>query len=149
MSATARASRGQTAVEKIVERHVVGSAGTVRAGDFVSVKPHHVMTHDNTAAVMLKFAELGAEIDTLDVPVVAPETPPPAQDADAWHQRIHMTRKLPQTRLCSSFPIYEKMRESQNYIMPPETRLSLRFLILWGHLALLLHACAAKSSRGE
>lgn len=28
-----------------------------------------------------RFAELGAEIDTLDVPVVAPETPPPAQDA--------------------------------------------------------------------
>jgi homoaconitate hydratase len=32
----------------------------LRAGDFISVKPRHVMTHDNTAPVMKKFSELGA-----------------------------------------------------------------------------------------
>jgi homoaconitate hydratase len=52
----------QTLIEKIVQRHAVGqSAGRgVRAGDFVTVRPRHVMTHDNTAAVIKKFAAIGA-----------------------------------------------------------------------------------------
>ncbi len=32
----------------------------MRAGDFVSIRPRHVMTHDNTAAVMPKFKQIGA-----------------------------------------------------------------------------------------
>ena len=32
----------------------------LRAGDFVSIKPHHVMTHDNTSAVLKKFKAIGA-----------------------------------------------------------------------------------------
>ncbi len=53
---------GQTVVEKIAERHMTeGPEGRpVRAGDFVTVRPRHVMTHDNTAAVMKKFAAIGA-----------------------------------------------------------------------------------------
>jgi len=53
---------GQTAVEKIVESHLAeGPKGRpVRAGDFVSLKPKHVMTHDNTSAVMKKFQSIGA-----------------------------------------------------------------------------------------
>ena len=36
-------------------------AGTVvRAGDFVSIRPRHVMTHDNTGAVIPKFKQIGA-----------------------------------------------------------------------------------------
>jgi homoaconitate hydratase len=53
---------GLTLVEKIAARHADGlAAGTVvRAGDFVSIRPRHVMTHDNTAAVMPKFKQIGA-----------------------------------------------------------------------------------------
>ncbi len=52
---------GQTVVEKITQAYMAeGPSRPLRAGDFVSVRPHHVMTHDNTAAVMAKFASLGA-----------------------------------------------------------------------------------------
>jgi homoaconitate hydratase len=52
---------GQTAIEKIVQKHMTeGPRGReVRAGDFVSLRPRHVMTHDNTSAVMKKFKSLG------------------------------------------------------------------------------------------
>ena len=41
---------GLTLVEKIAARHADGLAlGTVvRSGDFISIRPRHVMTHDNT-----------------------------------------------------------------------------------------------------
>ncbi len=53
---------GLTLVEKIAARHADGlAAGTVvRAGDFVSIRPRHVMTHDNTGAVIPKFEQIGA-----------------------------------------------------------------------------------------
>src|ERR1700745_3157529 len=53
---------GVTLVEKIAARHADGLAsGTVvRAGDFVSIRPLHVMTHDNTGAVIPKFKQIGA-----------------------------------------------------------------------------------------
>ncbi len=53
----------QTVTEKIVQQHAVGLPGEyeVRAGDMVTVRPHHVMTHDNTAAVKVKFETIGAE----------------------------------------------------------------------------------------
>jgi homoaconitate hydratase len=53
---------GQTVVEKIVAAHMTsGPDRPLRAGDFVSVRPRHVMTHDNTAAVLNKFEALGLE----------------------------------------------------------------------------------------
>src|SRR6516225_1715612 len=53
---------GLTLVEKIAARHADGlPKGTVvRAGDFVSIRPRHVMTHDNTGAVIPKFKQIGA-----------------------------------------------------------------------------------------
>src|SRR5713226_1265326 len=53
---------GLTLVEKIAARHADGlAAGTVvRAGDFISIRPRHVMTHDNTGAVIPKFTQIGA-----------------------------------------------------------------------------------------
>ncbi len=52
---------GQTIVEKISQRHMTeGPDRPLRAGDVVSLSPRHVMTHDNTAAVMKKFAAIGA-----------------------------------------------------------------------------------------
>src|SRR5437868_6549333 len=53
---------GLTLVEKIAARHADGLApgAVVRAGDFVSIRPRHVMTHDNTGAVIPKFRQIGA-----------------------------------------------------------------------------------------
>jgi homoaconitate hydratase len=52
---------GQTIVEKIARAHMTeGPARPLRAGDVVSLRPRHVMTHDNTAPVMAKFRTLGA-----------------------------------------------------------------------------------------
>src|SRR6476660_6505524 len=53
---------GLTLVEKIAARHADGLApgAIVRAGDFVSIRPRHVMTHDNTGAVIPKFKQIGA-----------------------------------------------------------------------------------------
>ncbi len=53
---------GQTLVEKIATAHAVGIASgeLVHAGDFIRIRPRHVMTHDNTSAVMSKFKTIGA-----------------------------------------------------------------------------------------
>ena len=51
----------QTIVEKIAQAHLAeGPKRPLRAGDFVSIRPHHIMTHDNTSAVMKKFQGIGA-----------------------------------------------------------------------------------------
>lgn len=47
---------GQNVVEKIVQKYAVNlpPGHLVRSGEFVSIRPAYVMTHDNTAAVMSK-----------------------------------------------------------------------------------------------
>src|SRR5271170_281308 len=53
---------GQTIVEQIAQTHLAeGPKRPLRTGDFVSIRPHHVMTHDNTSAVMSKFKGIGAK----------------------------------------------------------------------------------------
>ncbi|HEB61049.1 MAG TPA: homoaconitase, partial [Phycisphaeraceae bacterium] len=54
---------GQTLIEKIATRHALGLAEGEKAysGDFLTIQPRHIMTHDNTSAVMKKFTGLGAE----------------------------------------------------------------------------------------
>jgi homoaconitate hydratase len=52
---------GQTVVEKIAQTHMAeGPDRPLRPGDFLSIRPRHVMTHDNTSAVMAKFKAIGA-----------------------------------------------------------------------------------------
>ncbi|RMF76806.1 MAG: homoaconitase [Acidobacteria bacterium] len=51
---------GHTVVEKIAAAHRVDSDAVPAAGEFVAIRPRHVMTHDNTAAVLIKFRALGA-----------------------------------------------------------------------------------------
>jgi homoaconitate hydratase len=53
---------GQTAIEKIMTRYAVGlgEGEKVHAGDFVTMRPKHIMTHDNTGAVIPKFKSIGA-----------------------------------------------------------------------------------------
>ena len=53
---------GQTITEKIAQKHLAeGPDRPLRTGDFVSIRPHYVMTHDNTSAVMSKFKGIGAK----------------------------------------------------------------------------------------
>ncbi|MGA7574608.1 MAG: homoaconitase [Terriglobales bacterium] len=52
---------GQTIVEKIAQLHMTeGPSRPLRTGDFLSIRPHRCMTHDNTSAVMSKFKGIGA-----------------------------------------------------------------------------------------
>lgn len=51
----------QTVVEKIAQAHMTeGPDRRLRTGDVISLKPRHLLTHDNTAAVMEKFKAIGA-----------------------------------------------------------------------------------------
>jgi homoaconitate hydratase len=53
---------GQTITEKIAQTHMSeGPKRPLRTGDFLSIRPHRCMTHDNTSAVMSKFKGLGAK----------------------------------------------------------------------------------------
>lgn len=55
-------SRGQNLTEKIVQRYAVGlpQGKKVFSGDYVSIKPAHCMSHDNSWPVATKFMGLGA-----------------------------------------------------------------------------------------
>ncbi len=53
----------QTFVEKIATRFAAPGTGDGKkayAGDFLNIRPKHIMTHDNTSAVMSKFKTIGA-----------------------------------------------------------------------------------------
>ncbi|MEW6336768.1 MAG: homoaconitase [Acidobacteriota bacterium] len=51
----------QTVVEKIAQAYMTeGPDRPLRAGDFLSVRPFHILTHDNTSAVLSKFRAIGA-----------------------------------------------------------------------------------------
>jgi homoaconitate hydratase len=47
----------QTVIEKVVQRHAIDlpKGKVVKAGDYVMIKPQHVMTHDNTGPVISKY----------------------------------------------------------------------------------------------
>lgn len=46
----------QTVIEKVVQKYAVGlpDGKVVKAGDYVMIRPEHVMTHDNTGPVISK-----------------------------------------------------------------------------------------------
>lgn len=52
----------QTLIEKIAQRYAAGLQPNhiVHAGDYLSIRPAYVMTHDNTGAVIPKFKSIGA-----------------------------------------------------------------------------------------
>ncbi|EIN09856.1 homoaconitase [Punctularia strigosozonata HHB-11173 SS5] len=52
----------QTIIEKVVQKYAVGlpEGKYVQAGDYVMIRPEHVMTHDNTGPVISKFKSIGA-----------------------------------------------------------------------------------------
>ncbi len=53
----------QNLIEKIAQRYAVDLAEgqQVRSGDYIYIQPAHIMTHDNTGAVIPKFRGIGAE----------------------------------------------------------------------------------------
>ncbi|KAG5936464.1 mitochondrial Homoaconitase [Claviceps sorghi] len=61
LSAESLSSTPQTLTEKIVQRYAVGLADgkKVKSGDYVTVAPHHCMTHDNSWPVALKVQKMG------------------------------------------------------------------------------------------
>ncbi|KAF7327435.1 Homoaconitase, mitochondrial [Mycena kentingensis (nom. inval.)] len=60
--ATAAHRVPQTVIEKVVQKYAVGlpPGKFVQAGDYVMIRPEHVMTHDNTGPVISKFKSIGA-----------------------------------------------------------------------------------------
>ena len=52
----------QTIIEKVVQKYAVDvpNGKVVRAGDYVMIRPEHVMTHDNTGPVISKYACLSS-----------------------------------------------------------------------------------------
>jgi len=52
----------QNLIEKIAQRYAVGieKGYEVHSGDYIFIQPAHVMTHDNTGAVIPKFTSIGA-----------------------------------------------------------------------------------------
>ncbi|KAI0048946.1 homoaconitase [Auriscalpium vulgare] len=53
----------QTVIEKVVQKYAVDlpEGKVVKAGDYVMIRPEHVMTHDNTGPVISKFNSIGAK----------------------------------------------------------------------------------------
>jgi aconitase A len=47
----------QTMIHKILQQYQnkVDANHFVSSGDYIQIEPHHVLTHDNTSAVMIKF----------------------------------------------------------------------------------------------
>ena len=58
--ATAVDTIPQNLTEQIVQKYAVGETGTVRSGNYVSIRPQHVMSHDNSWPVATKFMGIGA-----------------------------------------------------------------------------------------
>ncbi|MBU0529918.1 homoaconitase [bacterium] len=52
----------QNLIEKIAQKYVVGlePGQKVNSGDYITIQPSHILTHDNTGAVMGKFMAIGA-----------------------------------------------------------------------------------------
>ncbi|MFZ1730600.1 MAG: homoaconitase [Bacteroidota bacterium] len=52
----------QNLIEKIAQKYAVGliEGHEVHSGDYIYIQPAHVMTHDNTGAVIPKFKSIGA-----------------------------------------------------------------------------------------
>lgn len=63
LSLSANLYRGQNLTEKIVQKYAVGlpAGKQVFSGDYVSIKPAHCMSHDNSWPVATKFMGLGAD----------------------------------------------------------------------------------------
>ena len=91
-----------------------------RAGDFVSIRPKHILTHDNSAAVIKKFRSIGA-----------PKVYDPSQPVFALDHDIQNTSEqtLKQYREIENFATLEEFRHVLGPGVPAHHSLSLATLI--------------------
>lgn len=83
----------QTSIEKIVQRYAVGltPGEEVRAGAFVRIRPKHLMTHDNTGAVIPKFLSIFESESSLSPAQAAPRVADPSQPVFAMDHDVQNT----------------------------------------------------------
>ncbi|KAK8061656.1 hypothetical protein PG994_008022 [Apiospora phragmitis] len=111
----------QTLTEKIIQRHAVGlpEGKVVRSGDYISLSPARIMTHDNTAAVMSKFITIGAS------KIQDPKQVVFTLDHDVQVNRLHSFFLPDQNKSETNLKKYQKIREfaeSQGVINYPAGR---------------------------
>src|SRR3984893_12964688 len=115
---------GLTLVEKIAGRHADGLAPgkVVRSGDFISIRPRHVMTHDNTGAVIPKLQQIGATaIADRAQPVFAID---------------HDIQNTSPENLAKYAKIEAFAREHGIDFYPPGTGISHQVMMEWGYVGL-------------
>ncbi|MGD2120758.1 MAG: homoaconitase [Gemmatimonadota bacterium] len=111
----------QTVVEKIAQAHMTeGPDRPFRAGDVVSLKPRHILTHDNTAAVMEKFRAIGAKV------VADPRQPVFAMDHDIQNRS--------ETNLAKYASIKEFASQQGIDFYPPGTGIGHQVMVSMGYV---------------
>ena len=111
----------QTVVEKIAQLHMAeGPNRPLRTGDVVSLRPRHILTHDNTAAVMEKFRSIGAEA------VHDPKQPVFAMDHDIQNRS--------ETNLAKYQAIKDFANEHGINYYPPGTGIGHQVMISMGYV---------------
>jgi homoaconitate hydratase len=111
----------QTVVEKIAQAHMTeGPNRPLRAGDVVSLRPRHILTHDNTAAVMEKFKAIGARA------VADPKQPVFAMDHDIQNQS--------ETNLVKYSSIKEFASQHGINYYPPGTGIGHQVMVSMGYV---------------
>ncbi len=114
----------RTIVERIAEAHIAGgTAGAgrpVRAGDFVTLRPVHVLTHDNSSAVIEKFRARGGSS------VFCPRQPIFALDHDIQNKSPSNLKKYAK--------IEEFAREQGIVCYPPGAGIGHQLMLERGHV---------------
>ncbi len=85
-----------TLIEKLATKHAVGlkRGQCARAGDIITIRPKHIMTHDNTSAVMSKFNEIWKGVEATKAHGAhAVGQSGPATSATTIRPRVHNPRQ--------------------------------------------------------
>ena len=82
-----------TLIEKLATKHAVGlkPGRFARSGDIITIRPRHIMTHDNTSAVMSKFKEIFKDLRSAGGTPVSPAVHDPRQPVFAIDHDIQNT----------------------------------------------------------
>ena len=95
----------QTVIEKITQAHAVGlpAGHEVQAGDYVTLVPDHVMTHDNTSAIAKTFRKIGVDqVANPDMNVIILDHVTPAAN-ETYAQSHKETREFVRDQGISAF----------------------------------------------
>ncbi|HWB19845.1 MAG TPA: homoaconitase, partial [Phycisphaerales bacterium] len=123
-----------TLIEKLATAHAVGLPANqpARSGDIITIHPKHIMTHDNTSAVMSKFKEIfkGLTSITTGEPLT-PRIHDPRQPVFAIDHDIqnHTPENLGKYAKIQSFA-----REHNIDFYPPGTGISHQVMVQEGYV---------------